>query len=88
MTLAMLLFQEISAPSCMPTPLFSSSCFLPQPQQPFPPSEQSRVGNCFSLCKTKECKRTSGVRTNAQRLELPEAHRMLTERYFLSQQQS
>lgn len=42
---------------CMPTPLFGSSCFLPQPQQPFPPSQQSHTDNCFSLCETKGWKR-------------------------------
>lgn len=40
MTLAMLLFQEIPAPPSRPTPLFATTGFLSQPQQPFPPSEQ------------------------------------------------
>lgn len=67
-------------------PLFASSSFLPQP---FPPSEQSHIGNCFSVCKTKKrWKGTNGARTNVQRLGLPKVHRLPTERYFLSQQQS
>lgn len=36
----MLLFQEVSALPSRPTLLFATSCFLSQPQQPFPPSEQ------------------------------------------------
>lgn len=89
MALAMLLFQEVPGAPRMPTPWFARACFLPQPQQPFPPSEQSHAGNCFSLCKMKKrWKRTGGVRTNAQRLGLPKAHRLPIERYFLPQQQS
>lgn len=76
------------SPRPVPTPLFASSCFLRQPQQPFPPSEQSHTGNCFSLCKTEGWKRIGGVRTNAQRLGLPKAHGLPTERHFLPQRQS
>lgn len=36
----MLLFQEVPALPSRPTLLFATSCFLSQPQQPFPPSEQ------------------------------------------------
>lgn len=62
---------------------------LPFPAPAAISSLRADPGNCFSLCKTKKrWKRTSGVRTNAQRLGLPKADRLPTVRYFLPQQQS
>lgn len=71
----------------MPTALFAGSCFLPQPQQPFPPSEQAVQAIVSACARRKGWKGTRGVRTNAQRLRLPKVRQLPTERDFLPQKQ-
>lgn len=89
MTLPCYYFKRSLLPVTCPPPCLLALASPTQPQQPFPPSEQSHAGSCSSLYKMKKrCKRSSGVRTNAQRLGLPKAHRLPTERSSLPQQQS
>lgn len=81
----------ISRGPCSPQQAHPLVCYslLPLPAPAAISSIRADPGNCFSLCKMKRrWQRTTEVRTNAQRLGLPEVHRLPAVRYFLPQQQS
>lgn len=88
MTLAMLLFREVLAPPACPPPCLVALASSPSPSSHFLPPSRATQTIVSACVKRRGGKGAGGVRTNAQRLGLPEAHRLPTERYFLPQQQS